>query len=301
VDVLVSGAGGMIGRALRPALEGAGHRVVALRRGPAPGEGPRWDPEAGTIDAAALEGTGAVVHLAGEPIASRRWTPEQKERILASRSRGTELLARTLAGLDAKPAVLVSMSGVDYYGDRGDERLTETSPSGAGFLAEVCRQWEAATKPAADAGIRVVTPRAGMVLSPKGGALAQLLLPFKLGLGGRVGPGTQYVSWITLVDAVRGFVQLIEDDRISGAVNLTAPNPVTNREFTKALGAALHRPTILPTPLLPLRIRYGRELVQHLLLDSHRVFPDVLTGDGFEFLYDEIGPAFEGILRGGSR
>jgi uncharacterized protein (TIGR01777 family) len=273
VDVIVSGASGMIGTALRPALEAAGHQVVALQRGggagersggtPDDGRGPRWDPDAGTIDAAALEGVGAVVHLAGEPIAARRWTPEQKERILQSRARGTDLLARTLAGLAAKPAVMVSMSGVDYYGDRGDERLTERSPSGTGFLAEVCRRWEAATIPAADAGIRVVTPRSGMVLSPKGGALAQMLLPFKLGLGGRVGPGTQYVSWITLVDVVRALGHLVETDRIAGAVNMTAPNPVTNRAFTAALGDALHRPTILPTPLLPLRIRYGRELVQH--------------------------------------
>ncbi|HZJ26870.1 MAG TPA: TIGR01777 family oxidoreductase [Acidimicrobiia bacterium] len=299
MDVLVTGSSGLIGAALAPVLEAAGHRVIRLRRTAATAPDLGWDPDAATIDGVGLEGIDAVVHLAGEGIAEKRWTPEQKARILESRTRGTDLLACTLAGLTHKPRVLVSASAIGYYGNRGDERLTEQSESGSGFLAEVCRAWEEATAPAAAAGIRVAFARTGIVLSPKGGALAQMLTPFKLGLGGRLGSGHQYMSWITLVDEVRALVQLVEDERLAGPVNLTAPNPVTNRELTKALGHALHRPTVLPTPLFPLRKRYGRELVQELLLDGQRVLPDALTGVGFEFLSPQLGVALDAILRDG--
>ena len=301
MDVLITGSSGLIGSALAPALEAAGHQVVCLRRQNAIGPDLLWDPDAGTIDAAGLEGIDAVVHLAGEGIADKKWTPDQRERILRSRTRGTDLVARTVAGLTRKPRVLVSASAVGYYGDRGDEPVTEQSEPGTGFLAEVCRAWEDATAPAAAVGIRVAIARTGIVLSAEGGALAKMLTPFKLGLGGRLGRGDQYMSWISLTDEVRALVRLVEDDGLVGPVNLTAPGSVTNREFTQALGHALGRPTVLPTPLFALRMRYGRDLVQQLLLDGQRVTPDVLTGAGFEFEHPQLDDALGEILGAGRR
>lgn len=297
MDVAVTGSSGLIGSALVPALEASGHRVLRICRRVATAPDLLWDPEAPTIDAGGLEGIGAVVHLAGEGIANKKWTPQQRDQILNSRIRGTDLLARTLAGLRTKPRVLVSASAIGFYGDRGDETLTEASASGDGFLAEVCRAWEDATAPAAAAGIRVVTARTGIVLSPEGGALAKMLTPFRFGLGGRLGDGRQYMSWITLVDEVRALVHIVDDDRLAGPVNLTAPNPVTNREFTKALGHALHRPTALPTPLAPLRMRYGADLVRELLLNGQRVTPDALSTAGFEFLHPQLDEALVAMLR----
>ncbi|MGZ8763708.1 MAG: TIGR01777 family oxidoreductase [Acidimicrobiia bacterium] len=297
MDVLITGSGGLIGSAIVPALEAAGHAAIRLRRGSGAAGSRTWSPEGGTIDAAAFAGVGGVVHLAGEGIAEKKWTPEQKRRILESRTKGTDLLARTIAGLDEKPAVLVSASAIGYYGNRGDEKLTEDSPPGDDFLAGVCRRWEDATVPASEAGVRVVVVRTGIVLSPKGGVLKQLLLPFRLGIGGRTGSGRQYMSWITLVDEIRAILFALDHERISGPLNLTAPNPVTNKELTSTLAAILHRPSVLPTPLLPLKIRYGAELVENLLVNGQRVLPAGLAAAGFEFVYPDLEAGLRGILR----
>jgi uncharacterized protein (TIGR01777 family) len=297
MDVLLTGSSGLIGSALVTALEAAGHRTVRLRRGSGAAGSGSWDPELGAIDESAFDGVTGVVHLAGEGIAEKKWTPEQKRRILESRTKGTDLLARTLASRDHKPAVLVSASAIGYYGDRRDEQITEDSPPGNDFLAGVCKQWEAATAPAADAGIRVVITRSGIVLSPKGGVLKKLLLPFKLGIGGRTGSGGQYMSWITLVDEIRAILFALDHDQVRGPLNLTAPNPATNRELTRTLAKVLHRPSVLPTPLLPLKIRYGAELVEDLLVNGQRVLPAALSTAGFEFVYPELRPGLEGILR----
>lgn len=293
MDVLVTGSHGLIGTALIPRLRADGHRVARLVRGvPEGGDDVRWDPVAGTIDARALEGIDAVVHLAGAGIGDKKWTPARKRLILESRTQGTSLLARTLAGLDRRPSVLLSGSAVGIYGTRDDELLTEASATGTGFTAEVCTAWEAATAPAQEAGIRVAHLRTGIVLSAQGGALGRMLLPFKLGLGGRMGSGSQYMSWIAIDDEVGAIRHLLTAD-VSGPVNLTAPNPVTNAEFTATLGRVLQRPTKLPTPMLPLKALYGAELVQSLLLDGQRVQPAALEASGYEFAL----PTLEGALR----
>ncbi len=297
MDVLITGSSGFIGSALVPALEAAGHSVVRLRRGSGAAGSRTWDPEGGAIDASAFDGVGAVVHLAGEGIGEKKWTPEQKRRILESRTKGTDLLARTLAGRDEKPSVMLSASAVGYYGDRGDEELTEDSPPGDDFAARVAVAWEQATAPAAAAGIRVVLLRTGIVLSPKGGVLKRLLLPFKLGIGGRTGSGNQYMSWITLVDEIRAITFALDHEQVTGPVNLTAPNPATNRELTSTLATVLHRPSVLPTPLLPLKVRFGSELVETLLVNGQRVLPAVLSTAGFEFVYPDLEAGFRGILR----
>ncbi len=297
MDVLVTGSHGLIGSALIPRLRAHGHRVVRLvRDAPEGADDVRWDPDAGAIDAAGLEGVDAVVHLAGAGIGDKKWTPQRKQLILESRTRGTGLLARTLAGLQRPPTVLVSGSAVGYYGDRGAEPLTEESGPGDDFPAQVCVAWEAATAPAAEAGIRVVTIRTGVVLAAHGGVLHRMLLPFKLGLGGRVGSGEQYMSWITLDDHVGAVRHLLTADSVSGPVNLTAPEPATNAEFTRALGAAVHRPTLLPTPLLPLKAVYGSELVDTLLVEGQRVLPRVLEGSGFAFGATDIESALRAVV-----
>jgi hypothetical protein len=297
VRIVVTGSTGFIGTALVRAIEARGDEVVRLRRG-AGATGPVWDPEAGTISDDAFDGGDAVVHLAGEGIGEKKWTPEQKHRIVESRTKGTMLIARTIAARATKPAVLVSGSAIGYYGDRGDEILDENSTSGDDFLADVCRQWEASAQPATDAGIRLVTIRTGIVLDPAGGALKQLLLPFRLGLGGRVGSGKQWMSWIALGDAVGAILHAVDHDSLRGPVNLTAPNPVTNGELAKALGRALHRPTVLPTPLLPLKVIYGRELVTALLLGGQRVMPRRLLDDGYAFAHTDLESAFRSMLGG---
>lgn len=294
--VLVTGSTGFIGSALTRALEQRGDQVVRLARGKGTEGAPTWDPDAGTISTVALDGVDGVVHLAGEGIGEKKWTPEQKRRILESRVKGTTLLAKTFADRQVAPTVLVSGSAVGYYGTRGDEELDETSKSGDDFLADLCTQWEAAAKPAADAGIRVVTIRTGIVLDPNGGVLKRLLLPFRLGIGGRVATGRQWMSWIALADTVDAIVHALDHDTLRGPVNLTAPNPVTNAELTKALGAALRRPTILPTPLLPLKLRYGGELVDALLVGGQRVLPRRLLADGYEFAQPELAPALRSML-----
>ncbi len=295
--IVMSGSTGLVGSALVPALSGAGHEVTRLvrpgRRGGAPGIA--WDPAAGLMDGSGLEGHDAVVHLAGENIASGRWTAARKERIRASRVQGTALLARTLAGLAQPPATLVCASAIGYYGDRGDEVLTEESPPGDDFLARVCQEWEAAAAPARERGIRVVHLRFGVILSRSGGALARMLPPFRLGLGGRLGSGTQWMSWIALADVVRLVQAVLGDDRLSGPVNAVAPGAVTNAVFTRALGRALSRPTLLPVPAFALKLLLG-EMAEALLLSSTRVRPAQLEGAGFPFVAPAIGPALEQAL-----
>ena len=298
MDVAITGSTGLIGTALVARLERDGHRAIRVVRGGAPGARDivRWDPAGGTIDAAGLEGLDAVVHLAGAGIGDKRWTEARKRLILESRVQGTTLLARTLAGLDRKPGVLVSGSAVGYYGAHGDETLTEDAPSGDDFAAGVCRQWEAATEPAAAAGIRVVRIRTGIVLAKHGGALSRMIFPFSLGLGGRIRTGRQYMSWIALDDEVEAILHATTHPEVEGPANLTAPNPVTNADFTKTLGSVLRRPTVLPTPLLPLKAVYGGELVQHLLVEGQRVLPARLAATGYEFRHPELEGALRAVL-----
>ena len=296
--VAVTGSTGFIGTALVRSLRTRGHDVVRVVRG-APPHGETtiaWDPDGGTIDAAGLEDVGGVVHLAGEPIASKRWSDEQKHRIIESRRRGTTLLATTLAGLTRKPEVLVSASGVDYYGDRGEEVLTEDSGPGDGFLTEVCEVWEGSTAPAADAGIRVTTTRTGIVLSLDGGAFPRLVRLTRFGLGGRLGGGRQWWSWISLADQVAAIEFLLTHD-VAGPVNLTSPGPVTNAEFAATLGRVLHRPTLLPTPSFGPKLVLG-EMAGPLLFDSKRVQPSRLLAAGFGFSDPELEPAVRTIVGG---
>lgn len=289
--VAITGASGLVGSALSTVLSVCGHQAVPIVRRPTPG-GILWDPRAGSIDAEALEGIDAVVHLAGESIAGGRWTDEKKRRIEESRVLGTTLLARTLAGLQRPPRVLVSASAVGYYGDRGDERIDESSPRGEGFLAETCEPWERSADPARDAGIRVVHPRIGVVLAQRGGALAQMLPPFRFGVGGPLGSGQQWMSWIALDDLVYVLLHALAHDRIEGPVNATAPQPVRNADFTRVLGRVLRRPAFLPVPAFALRLLFG-EMADHLLLTGQQVWPDRLTEDGFRFAH----PDLEGALR----
>lgn len=299
MEVLVTGATGFIGSALIPDLVDAGHRPIPVVRGrnvPAGVDGIAWNPDEGTIDGSALEGVGAVVHLAGAGIADRRWTNARKQLILESRTKSTDLLVSTLTRLDRKPAVLVSGSAVGYYGDRGEEILTEQSSVGSDFAAKVAQRWEAATEPAREAGIRVVKIRTGIVLGAQGGMLARIAVPFRLGLGGRIGTGRQYVSWISLEDEVAAIVHALQHEELRGPANLTAPNPVTNAELTATLGRVLHRPTVLPTPVPALRAFYGAELVETLLLGGQRVVPGALEATGFSFAQPTLETALRAAL-----
>jgi hypothetical protein len=295
MKVVVSGSSGLVGSALVPFLTDAGHQVVRLVRSqPAPGASEvRWDPDSEEINKAALEGVEAAVHLAGESIAAGRWTAAKKARIQESRAKGTRLLAEALAGLEQRPNVLVSASGVHYYGDRGDEALTENSGSGSAmFLSNVCRQWEAATEPAAGAGIRVVNLRFGVILSTAGGALPRLLTPFRLGVGGRLGSGKQFMPWIGLDDVTAAILHTLTTETLRGPVNAVAPQAVTNREFTKTLGRVLGRPTLFPMPACAARLAFG-QMADELLLASLRVEPAKLLASGYRFRF----PDLEGALR----
>jgi hypothetical protein len=298
MDVVVTGSHGFIASALIPALERAGQRVVRVVRREARGTDElSWDPVEGRIDAEGLEGIDVVVHLAGEGIGDKRWTEQQKKRILESRTKGTSLLASALAGLKSGPKVMVSASAIGYYGDRGDEMLTEDSPPGTGFAADVCVQWEASAQPAVEAGIRVVHPRSGIVLDPRGGALKKMLIPFRLGIGGRFGSGRQWFSWISLDDEVAGILHLIANRDMRGPVNLTAPKPVTNADLTKTLGKVLHRPTVLPTPMFVVKAVLGSEAVDEGLLAGQRVLPQRLQASGFRFRAPELEAALRGMLK----
>lgn len=293
--VAITGSSGLIGTALRSALTERGDTIVRVVRGNAGPDDCLWDIDAGTIDAAALDGVDAVVHLAGEGIGESKWTPEQKAKIRDSRANGTALIAKTIASLDNLPSVFLSGSAIGFYGDRGDEKLTEASPRGSGFLSDVVVGWEAAAAPATNAGIRTAFSRTGVVLTPAGGALKEQLPFFKLGIGGKIGDGSQYWSWISITDMIRGLLHILDND-LSGPINLTAPNPSTNAEFTTALGKQLGRPTFLPTPKAALHIRLGKEMAETLLFDSARVMPEVLLESGFAFEHPTIDAAFAAVL-----
>ena len=298
MKIVVTGATGLVGSALVPSLVAGGHSVVRLvRKQSNAGAGNNvtdalWRPDRGEIDAAALAGCDAAVHLAGENISEGRWTDEKKRRIIESRVQGTRLVSETLARLEPRPRVLVSASATGYYGDRGDELLTEGSAAGKNFVAKVCREWEAATEPARAAGLRTVLLRFGIVLSREGGALAKMMTPVKLGVGGKLGSGRQYYSWIAIEDAVAAVRHALENEAVGGPVNLVSPQPVTNAEFTKALGHALGRPTLFAVPAFAARLAFG-EMADELLLASARVEPAQLKTTGFEFKY----PTLEAALR----
>jgi uncharacterized protein (TIGR01777 family) len=309
VNLLVTGSSGLIGTALLERLRQAGggeeHSVVRLVRGDA-GTAPgttdvSWSPAQGQIDVAGLERAGpfdGVVHLAGAGIGDRRWSPARKAVILESRTDSTRLLVDTLLRMSDRPPVLVSASAVGFYGNRGDEELTESSTSGEGFLAEICRAWEAAARPAADAGIRTVLLRTGIVLSRHGGAWGKQLPLFRIGLGGRLGPGDQYRSWITLEDEVGAILHCLADDRVSGPVNATAPAPATDAELAKVIGSVLHRPTVLAVPAVALRLALGSEMAEELILAGQRVLPAALEASGYAFAHPELEAAVRSVLTG---
>jgi uncharacterized protein (TIGR01777 family) len=292
MKVAISGVTGMIGSALASSLRADGHDVVGISRRPGDGD-VVWDVAARTIDADGLEGLDAIVHLAGESIQGR-WTSAKRSRIMRSRVDSTDLLVDTIEGLDARPRVLVSGSGVDYYGDRGDELLTEEAAPGSGFLAEVTQRWEAAATRADAFGVRVACARTSMVLSPGGGALQRLLTITRFGLGGPLGSGRQFWSWVTLDDEVRALRHLIDHD-VEGPANLATPTPVRQREFADTLGAALHRPTILPAPGFAIKAALG-QMGEELLLGSKRAVPSALERSGFDFQQPLLGPALESLL-----
>lgn len=294
MDVAVSGSTGLIGTALVSALEGAGHRVVPIVRGERPGV--RWDPHAGDIDAGGLEGVDAVVHLSGERVRAGRWTRAHKREVLESRTRSTRLLARTLAELRSPPSVMVSASGVHFYGyDLGDTELTEESPPGEGFMAEVCAAWEASTAPADEAGIRVVNVRTGPVLSTHGGLLPRFVMPLRLAAAGRLGSGRQWMSWISLDDHVGALLHLL-DSELRGPVNLTAPRPVRNHELSVEVARALHRPRLPPVPAFALRLLFGAQPAREMALASQRVLPARLAESGYEFAHPSVEVALEALL-----
>jgi uncharacterized protein (TIGR01777 family) len=292
MDVAVTGSSGLIGTALCRHLRERGDRVVrVVRRSPQPDEDViEWHPDRDELDAGAFDGLDAIVNLAGESIGAHRWSAEQKRRLIDSRVQSTRLLSRVVAQSASGPTALVSGSAMGYYGNRGDEELVESSGPGQGFLSELASAWEAATAEASAAGRRVVHLRTGLVLDADAPALARMLLPFKLGVGGRLGNGRQYWSWISLTDEVRATAWVLDHD-LSGPVNLVGPAPVTNAEFSRALGRALHRPTLLPAPKLALELLLGRELADELLFSSQRVVPDVLQRSGFGFEHQTVDAA----------
>jgi uncharacterized protein len=297
LHLLISGSGGLIGSALVSRFAGEGHRVTRLTRGPAgPGE-VSWDPGGGTLDLRGLDPLDGVIHLAGETI-GERWTRGRKARIRDSRVGGTRLLSEALARLELRPKVLLSASAIGIYGDRGDELLTESSSPGdprKDFLVAVCLDWEAAAEPARQAGVRVVHPRFGVVLSRRGGALKKLLPPFRLGLGGRQGSGAQWMSWIAIDDVVGIILRLLYDQQLTGVVNVTAPEPMINRDFMQTLGRVLRRPAPFPLPAAGLRLAFG-EMAQSTILASARVYPARLHDAGYRFEYPGLAGALQHVL-----
>jgi len=299
--VLVSGISGPIGTALLPTLKASGAQITRLTRGSAgsahfAGDEQRiaWDP-AQPLPTSAVSGFDAVIHLAGESIVGR-WTDEKKRKIRESRVLGTQNLAQALAQAKEKPQVFLCSSAIGYYGNRGDEVLHEESAPGEGFLPEVCREWEAATQAAADAGIRTVQIRTGVVLSPKGGALGKMLTPFKLGVGGRIGDGHQWMSWIDVQDMVGAIHHILKSDLLRGPVNMVAPRPVTNEEFTKTLASVLSRPAIFPVPAFAVKLAFG-EMGETVLLGSQRVEPTRLVTSGYPFRFSTLRTSLENVIQ----
>ena len=296
MSVAVTGSRGLVGSALVPFLTTGGHRVLRLVREAATDpDAVRWDPASGIQDPTRLAGVDAVVHLAGENIAAGRWTEAQKDAIRRSRVEGTRRFCEALAGFPQPPRVLVAASAIGVYGDRGEERLTEESAPGAGFLAGVCREWEAATEPAQRAGIRVVHLRFGMILSPRGGALGKMLTPFLLGAGGRMGSGRQYVSWVAIDDAIGAVLHALAMGDLRGPVNVVAPTPVTNAEFARTLGRVLRRAAMMPLPAFAARLAFG-EMADALLLASARVVPVKLQASGYAFRFPDLEAALRHLL-----
>jgi uncharacterized protein (TIGR01777 family) len=297
MKILITGASGLIGRALSSTLKANGHTIVsAVRREPRRNDEVQWDPKSGTMAASAFDGVDAVVHLAGAGIGDKRWTNDYKMEILESRTNGTALLAKTMAGLANKPQVFISGSAIGIYGARADEELSESASIGSGFLADVCRDWEDAAAPASQAGIRTVLIRTGIVLSPDGGALKKQLPLFKLGLGGKFANGKQWQSWISITDEVNAIVHLLTSS-LSGPVNLTAPAPVTNSEFTRVLSKVVSRPAILPIPSFGPKLLLGAELADALLFTGQRVTPNALIADGFVFSHPTLDTALRALLK----
>ena len=295
MKIAVTGSSGFLGTPLVASLRSDGHEVLRLVRHPPSGlDEVKWDPVAGTVDVAAFGGVEAVIHLAGAGVGDHRWTEAYKRKILDSRVDGTRTISTAITRLDPVPRVLVSASAVGFYGDRGEEVLTEESPPGGGFLAEVVQSWEAAAAPAAAAGIRVVHPRTGIVLSKDGGALGRMSMLFRLGIGGKLGSGRQYWPWISLTDELRALRFLLDTDGLSGPVNLTGPDPATNATVTSAIGAIVHRPTILPVPSLALKIALG-EFAGEVLV-SQRVIPRRLLDAGFSFDHTDVTAALRAEL-----
>ncbi|HLE20887.1 MAG TPA: TIGR01777 family oxidoreductase [Vicinamibacteria bacterium] len=297
MKIAVTGATGLIGAALCERLRQEGNDVLVITRrenSSSPFPVVHWNPERGELDTRSLEGVDAVVHLAGETIAER-WTPEKKERIRTSRVAGTRFLVDGLKRLSKRPSVLIGSSAVGFYGNRGDEELDEGSPPGTGFLPEICQAWEAEVARASELGMRAVRLRTGIVLSTKGGALAKMLLPFKLGLGGPVGSGSQWMSWIHIDDVVGGYHFALHHSDLSGAANLTAPQPVRNADFTRALGRALGRPAFLPAPGFALKLIFG-QMAQDLLLDGQRVLPRRLESAGYKFQHTAVDDALADVV-----
>lgn len=297
MKILVTGATGLIGKALQKSLSEKGHELLlASRREPKDNSYIQWDPQNGFADPARLEGIDAVVHLAGESISALRWTDEKKKAIRDSRVLGTRNVVDTISDLKERPRVMVAASAIGFYGDRGDEELTETSKAGKNFLAEVCREWEAEARRAEDSGVRTVLLRTGIVLSKDGGALGTMLTPFKFGLGGVIGDGKQWMSWISLDDHLQVINFALENENIRGAVNSVSPHPVTNQEFTTVMGEVLYRPTFIPLPEFAVHLAFG-EMGEALLLDSTKVIPKRLMDAGFKFKFPDLKKAIENAVK----
>ncbi|HEV3254120.1 MAG TPA: TIGR01777 family oxidoreductase [Candidatus Acidoferrales bacterium] len=297
MKVAVSGSSGLVGSALTTALVANGHTVARFVRpeSPATSNSIRWDPLAGTLDAQALEGADAIVHLAGASIAGGRWTAARKKILRSSRVEATQHLLEGISKLRRRPAVFISASAIGFYGDRGVERLTESSAPGDDFLSQLARDWEASASRAESLGMRTVLLRFGVILSTRGGALPRMLTPFRLGAGGRLGPGKQWMSWLTLDEVIAIILYALEKDSLRGPVNAVAPNPATNAEFTRVLARALHRPALFPAPAFALRLVLG-EMADALLLSSQRVFPERLTASGYAFRHPLLAEAIATVL-----
>ncbi len=295
MKILIAGASGLVGSALIPSLTADSHQTTPLVRSSPKVNEIEWCPNHGQIDGARLEGSDAIINLAGENIAEGRWTDEKKRKIRDSRVNGTHLLSEAIAKMETKPRVFLCASATGFYGDRDDEILDETSDSGSGFLANVCREWEQATAPAAKAGARVVNLRFGPILARAGGMLGKMLTPFKLGMGGKVGSGRQYISWVAIDDVVGATKLALGDESIYGPLNVVSPHPVTNEEFTKTLGHVLNRPTALAMPAFAARLAFG-EMADQMLLVSQRVAPKKLNEAGYQFEYPELESALRQYL-----